>query len=353
MSNDVSVETHRGVGRVTLTRPKALHALNAPMCDTILAALERWAADPTVHLVMIDHEEETRGSALAVTFACWPIAARGCERGARFLQCRISDECRAENLSQAGAGDHGWCDHGRRGRPVCAWLSPGCDRAHAVRHAGDRDRPVPGRGGGWFLPRLSGYLGTWLALTGARLKGADVAAARVATHFLPSELVPNLKKQIEGADFSVGAAEMLNEILRGMTHPVPAGSFAAHSDLIDDCFAKDTAEEIVAALDAADNEWASEQAATIRTKSPETVKVALRQVRDGAKLDNFEENMRMEYRIGWRKVQSHDFLEGVRAVIIDKDNAPKWKPATLEEVSDADVARYFEPLGDDELTFGD
>ncbi|HAQ76541.1 MAG TPA: enoyl-CoA hydratase, partial [Hyphomonas sp.] len=159
--------------------------------------------------------------------------------------------------------------------------------------------------------------------------------------------------QIEGADFSVGAAEMLNEILRGMTHPVPAGSFAAHSDLIDDCFAKDTAEEIVAALDAADNEWASEQAATIRTKSPETVKVALRQVRDGAKLDNFEENMRMEYRIGWRKVQSHDFLEGVRAVIIDKDNAPKWKPATLEEVSDADVARYFEPLGDDELTFGD
>ena len=329
MSNDVSVETHRGVGRVTLTRPKALHALNAPMCDTILAALERWAADPTVHLVMIDHEEETRGFCAGGDIRMLADSGAGDASEARaFFNVEYRMNAALKTFP----------------KPVLAIMD-------GVTMGGGVGLSV--HGSHRFLPRLSGYLGTWLALTGERLKGADVAAARVATQFLPSELVPNLKKQIEGADFSVGAAEMLNEILRGMTHPVPAGSFAAHSDLIDDCFAKDTAEEIVAALDTADNEWASEQATTIRTKSPETVKVALRQVRDGAKLDNFEENMRMEYRIGWRKVQSHDFLEGVRAVIIDKDNAPKWKPATLEEVSDADVARYFEPLGDDELTFGD
>ena len=109
----------------------------------------------------------------------------------------------------------------------------------------------------------------------------------------------------------------------------------------------------VAALEANGDDWAAEQVATLRTKSPETVKVALRQVREGGKMATFEDNMRMEYRIGWRKVQSHDFLEGVRAVIIDKDNDPKWRPSRLEDVSDEDIAKYFEPLGPDELTFGD
>ena len=354
MSNEVSVEVHRGVGRITLTRPKALHALNAPMCDTILAALERWAEDPTVYLVMIDHEDGTRGF------------------------CAGGD---IRMLAESGAGDAGEARAFFRveyrmnaalktfPKPVLAimdgvTMGGGVGLSVHGSHRVATERTLfampetgiglfPDVGGGWFLPRLSGELGTWLALTGARLKGVDVAAARVATHYLPSELIPNLKKQVESADFSVGAAEMLNEILRGLTHAVPPGSFEAHREVIDACFARKTAEEIVAALEASGDDWAVEQAATLRTKSPETVKVALRQVREGAKMETFEDNMRMEYRIGWRKVQSHDFLEGVRAVIIDKDNDPKWQPATLEGVSEADVAAYFEPLGADELTFGD
>lgn len=354
MSNEVSVEVHRGVGRITLTRPKALHALNAPMCDTILAALERWAEDPTVYLVMIDHEDGTRGF------------------------CAGGD---IRMLAESGAGDAGEARAFFRveyrmnaalktfPKPVLAimdgvTMGGGVGLSVHGSHRVATERTLfampetgiglfPDVGGGWFLPRLSGELGTWLALTGARLKGEDVAAARVATHYLPSELIPNLKKQVESADFSVGAAEMLNEILRGLTHAVPPGSFEAHREVIDACFARETAEEIVAALEASGDDWAVEQAATLRTKSPETVKVALRQVREGAKMETFEDNMRMEYRIGWRKVQSHDFLEGVRAVIIDKDNDPKWQPATLEGVSEADVAAYFEPLGADELTFGD
>ncbi|WP_291077028.1 enoyl-CoA hydratase/isomerase family protein [Hyphomonas sp.] len=354
MSNEVSVEVHRGVGRITLTRPKALHALNAPMCDTILAALERWAEDPTVYLVMIDHEDGTRGF------------------------CAGGD---IRMLAESGAGDAGEARAFFRveyrmnaalktfPKPVLAimdgvTMGGGVGLSVHGSHRVATERTLfampetgiglfPDVGGGWFLPRLSGELGTWLALTGARLKGVDVAAARVATHYLPSELIPNLKKQVESADFSVGAAEMLNEILRGLTHAVPPGSFEAHREVIDACFARETAEEIVAALEASGDDWAVEQAATLRTKSPETVKVALRQVREGAKMETFEDNMRMEYRIGWRKVQSHDFLEGVRAVIIDKDNDPKWQPATLEEVSEADVAAYFEQLGADELTFGD
>ncbi|MEP0315364.1 MAG: enoyl-CoA hydratase/isomerase family protein [Hyphomonas sp.] len=354
MSNEVSVQVHRGMGRITLTRPKALHALNAPMCETILAALERWAGDPTVHLIMIDHEEETRGFCAGGDIRMLADSGAGDAQEARAffnVEYRMNAALKTFPKPVLAVMD-GVTMGGGVGLSVHGSHRIATERTlFAMPETGIG--LFPDVGGGWFLPRLSGYLGTWLALTGARLKGVDVAAARVATHFLPSELVPNLKKQVESADFSVGAAEMLNEILRGMTHPVPAGSFEAHRDIIDGCFAKDTAEEIVAALEASGDEWAAAQAATIRTKSPETVKVALRQVREGAKLDSFQDNMRMEYRIGWRKVQSHDFLEGVRAVIIDKDNDPKWNPATLEGVSESDVARYFDPLGDNELSFGD
>ena len=149
----------------------------------------------------------------------------------------------------------------------------------------------------------------------------------------------------------IRTGRMLGEILSSLTHSARAGSFDAHTDTIDTCFAHDRAEDIVDALKRDGGEWAEAQLATLATKSPETIKVALRQVREGGKLTRFEDNMAMEYRIGWRKVQSPDFIEGVRAVIIDKDHAPKWAPDSLEGVSDADVQKYFDPLGDDELTF--
>ena len=209
----------------------------------------------------------------------------------------------------------------------------------------------PDVGGGWFLPRLRGELGTWLALTGARLKGADVVSAGVATHFIPSELIPNLIGQVESADLSGGAAEMLGEILRSLTHAVPTASFEENMEIINACFSDESAEAIVSALRTNGSEWATKQADVISTKSPETVKVALRQLREGAAFETFEDNMRMEYRIGWRKVCSPDFLEGVRAVITDKDNSPNWVPSTLEGVGEKDVAKYFEPLGKDELSF--
>ena len=144
---------------------------------------------------------------------------------------------------------------------------------------------------------------------------------------------------------------MLGEILSRLTHAVPPGSFEANMPVIDSCFAGASAEAIVRALLDDGSEWALQQVQALRSKSPETVKVALRQVREGGRCETFEDNMRMEYRIGWRKVKSADFIEGVRAVIIDKDHTPKWSPSSLEDVTDAEVARYFEPLGEDELRF--
>jgi enoyl-CoA hydratase len=352
MTEDVRITVQKGLGRVTLTRPSALHALNAPMCETILSALERWSGDPTVHLVMVEHEEGTRGFCAGGDIRMLAQSGAGDASEARAF---FNVEYRMNAALSAFP------------KPILAimdgvTMGGGVGLSVHGSHQVATERTVfampetgiglfPDVGGGWFLPRLSGALGTWLALTGARLKGADVAAARVATHFLPSELVTNLKKQIEMADFSVDAAGLLNEILRSASHAVPAGSFEAHREIIDRCFALDTAEAIVAALEADGGEWAVDEAAVLRTKSPETVKVALRQLREGGRLSRFEDNMRMEYRIGWRKVQSPDFLEGVRAVIVDKDNAPVWSPARLEDVPEADVARYFDPLGADELQF--
>jgi enoyl-CoA hydratase len=119
-------------------------------------------------------------------------------------------------------------------------------------------------------------------------------------------------------------------------------------EAIDRLFAFNSVEDIFAALEAERSEWASAQLATLKTKSPQSLKVSLRQIRTGAALTDFADNMAMEYRLGGRIVQTHDFQEGVRAVVVDKDNAPQWSPATLEGVSDAAVDSFFAPLPDGE-----
>ena len=352
MNPDVLVRQEGGLGRITLMRPSALHALNTPMCGDILAAVTAWAADPSIHLLLIDHQDGTRGFCAGGDIRMLAESGAGDATEAReFFRTEYRMNAALEAFPKpilsiidgvTMGGGVGLSVHGSHRvateRTVFAMPETGIGL-------------FPDVGGGWFLPRLGGELGTWLALTGARLKGADVAAARIATHYLPSELVPALSRQIEAADFSAGAADLLNEILSRLTHARAQASFEPYREAIDRCFRFDAAEDILAALDAEDTDWARTEAATLRAKSPETVKVALRQLREGRAADTFEDSMRMEFRIGWRKVQSADFLEGVRAVIVDKDNAPKWSPSRLEDVSDADVAQYFERLGPNELTF--
>ena len=123
---------------------------------------------------------------------------------------------------------------------------------------------------------------------------------------------------------------------------------AAHQDEIDRVFGADTLEEILTRLKAAGTEWADEQLRVMGTKSPQTMKVALRQLRLGGKMESFAENMTMEYRIGARVVQRHDFIEGVRAVIVDKDNAPRWNPPSAEGVTEAMLDEIFAPLPSDQ-----
>lgn len=350
MAEPVIISQEGQVGRITLNRPDALHALNLEMCERVLGALEAWRGNGSVLVVLVDHAEGSRGFCAGGDIRMLAESGAGDAREARaFFRAEYTMNAAIKAFPKpyvaildgvTMGGGVGLSVHGSHRvateRTLFAMPETGIGL-------------FPDVGGGWFLPRLQGQLGTWLALTGARLKGADVQAARVATHFIPSELVGNLKRQFIEADYAAGASEMVGEILTQAGHAPPIASFAAHMDTITTCFGHDRAEAIEAALAASDDPWAQDQLSILQTKSPETVKTALRQLREGARCETFAENMAMEFRIGWRKVQSADFAEGVRAVIVDKDNQPAWQHGSIADVPDSMIAAYFAPLGADEL----
>ncbi len=352
MTDPVLVHQNGGVGYITLNRPDALHALNFEMCTIILHALMVWKEDPGVHIVLVQHAEGTRGFCAGGDIAMLSRSGQGDAKEARNF---FAEEYRMNAMIESFPKPYlavidGVTMGGGVGLSVHGSYRVATERTlFAMPETGIG--LFPDVGGGWFLPRLEGELGTWLALTGARLKGGDTVAAGVATHYVPSDSLAALKAKVAMTDFKEAPGDTLDGILAEFTQPVAEASFAPHMAVINRCFRGDRAEDIVEALRADGSEWATKQADILLSKSPETVKVALRQLREGRVCETFRDNMRMEYRIGWRKVQSHDFIEGVRAVIFDKDNNPVWSPACLEEVSDADVDLYFQPLGEDELAF--
>ena len=200
----------------------------------------------------------------------------------------------------------------------------------------------PDVGGGWHLSRLGGRLGQFLALTGARLDGAECLWAGIATHYLPAEKLPEAKARI------IEHPGRIAGILSELSVTPPPARIEGNADKIAKHFASDRYEDILASLEADDSDWAAKELATLGTKSPQTCKVALRQLAESQNLDNFADNMVMEYRIASRVLTRPDFAEGVRAVIVDKTNDPKWDPATPEGVSDELLHQIFAPLPADE-----
>jgi enoyl-CoA hydratase len=194
----------------------------------------------------------------------------------------------------------------------------------------------PDVGATWFLPRMPGQLGAYCALTGDRLGAADAVAAGIATHRVASSRFSDLAEALCGTG-------PVDATLAAFAEAAGEAKLVPYWATIEALFAGDRVEDILAALDADGSEFAAKNASTIRSKSPTALKLALAQVRRGRDLA-FEECMRTEFRIVSRVVHGHDFYEGVRAVIVDKDNAPKWQPASLAEVSDAEIARHFAPL---------
>jgi enoyl-CoA hydratase len=368
--SEVITEVQNGLGRLTLNRPAALHALNTAMCEAMIQALLGWRNDAAVEAVLIDHSGERGFCAggdirmLAESGAGDGVAARRFFFTEYQLNALLFDYPKPVVTIMDGVTMGGGV-----GLAMPSRYRVATERTNfAMPETGIG--LFPDVGGGWHLPRLPGQTGLWLALTGARLRGPDCLALGIATHFVESGKVGALKESLltahsrEGGKPSVlssGAGvseksldprlrgdERIKNALRSLeSDPGPAPIAAQRAD-IDRLFAGDSVEAIFAALEADRSDWARGQLDILKTKSPQTLKVAFRQLRQGTRMQSFADEMVVEYRIGARVVCRPDFIEGVRAVIVDKDNAPRWNPATLEAVTEAMLDEIFSALPADE-----
>ncbi len=338
MSDEAEVLTRvdGGVGRLTLNRPAALHALNTGMCALMIEALLAWRDDTAVHAVLIDHSGE-RGFCAGGDIRMLAESGAGDGVDARrffFTEYRLNTLLFDYPKPVIAIMD-GVTMGGGVGLSMPSRYRVATERTNfAMPETGIG--LFPDVGGGWHLPRLPGETGMWLALTGARLRGADCLALGIATHFVESSRIAALKEAL--------VTEPLEQALtRFQTDPGAAPIAAQRAD-IDRLFAQSSVEAIFAALETDGSDWAKAQLDTLKTKSPQTLKVAFRQLREGVAMRSFSDEMVVEYRIGARVVQRPDFIEGVRAVIVEKDNAPNWSPATLDGVSDAMLDEIFASL---------
>jgi enoyl-CoA hydratase len=196
----------------------------------------------------------------------------------------------------------------------------------------------PDVGGGWYLSRLPGRVGQFMALTGARLDGAECRYLELATHFVPQAAVPELLARL------ARTPARASSVAGAFAVSPPQARIEQNLRAIARLFAPDTLEEVLAALEAEGGEWAETELATLRSKSPLSCKVSLRLLLEGAARESFADEMEAEYALAARVVRTHDFVEGVRALLIDKDNAPDWRPPVAEAVLDEMVDQLFVPL---------
>ena len=206
----------------------------------------------------------------------------------------------------------------------------------------------PDVGATYVLPRCPGEIGMYLGLTGARLGQADVCYSGIGSAFVAAERLGPLAQDLERDSLAGDPFDAVDAIIAH--HAAPAGSapLVARRDDINRHFGKANLGAVIESLDAADGEWVAEVSSSLRRKSPTSLAVTFRQLREGRTLD-FAACMRLEYRLVTRFIEGHDFYEGIRAAVIDKDRRPKWNPVALEDVSEASVDRYFAPIGRREM----
>jgi enoyl-CoA hydratase/carnithine racemase len=342
MNADILFEVEQGLARVTLNRPAALNALTLEMCLALDERLREWQADPGIRAVAIRGEGSRAFCAGGDIRRLYDEGRAGGDYPRRFYRAEYRLNARLHRFPKpyiafldgiVMGGGVGVSVHGRdriaTENTVFAMPETGIGL-------------FPDVGGSYFLARCPGALGMYLGLTGARLGAADAIYCGIAQRFAPAEAWPGLAAAL-ATDGVAGALARFREI-------PGAPVLSAHRALIDRCFAQASVENILAALAAERGEFAGETRALLETKSPTSLKLAHRQITAGRNLD-FDDCMRMEWRMVNRVIEGHDFYEGTRAAIIDRDRAPRWRPARLEEVGEREIAAYFAPRAGDELTF--
>lgn len=341
-NKDVLVNVDRGVGLITLNRPKAINSLTHAMVNAMSPVLADWDHDDDIVAVVVDGAGD-RGLCAGGDIVALYHSARGDKSEA--LQFWYD-----EYLLNAQIG--------RFSKPYVALMDGivmgggvGVAVHGSVRVVTDTTKMampevgiglIPDVGGTLILSRAPGLLGVHAALTGVTFGAGDALAMGFADHFVPHDAL---------ADFTQAViADGVDAALTTHSAEAPPSQFLAQRDWIDHCYVGETVADIIAALRDHDAGAANDAADLMATRSPISLAVALEAIRRSAKLDTLEDVLRQDYRTSYASVHSHDFVEGIRAQVIDKDRNPKWSPASLAAVTTADVEAYFAPA-DREVEF--
>ena len=340
--DEILTRVDHGVGLITLNRPKAINSLTHTMVTTLSKVLTEWEDDDAVRAVVLSGAGERGLCAGGDVIAIYHSAKADGVEARRFWY----DEYLLDGQI------------GRYTKPYVALMDGivmgggvgvgAHARFRVVTETTKMAMPevgigfIPDVGGTYILSRAPGLLGQHAALTGAPFSGADAIAMGFADHFVPHDKLAAFTQTViaEGPEAAVAA------------HAIepPASQLMAQRDWIDDCYAGETVADIVAALRGHDAGPANDAANLIATRSPISVAVALEAVRRAAKLDTLEDVLRQEYRTSCGALRSHDLVEGIRALLVDKDRNPQWSPASLTAVTAEDIEAYFTPA-DPDLTF--
>ncbi|WP_417666913.1 enoyl-CoA hydratase/isomerase family protein [Roseibium sp.] len=334
MTDEILFEQRGHAGVVTLNRPKALNALNHPMVTALAKQLDDWASDDSIRHVVLTASGEKAFCAGGDIRKVYDMKQTGEPGLAEFFRDEylLNAQIKAYPKPYISlidgivmGGGVGLSVHGshRVGSEFVMFAMPETGIGF-----------FPDVGATYFLPRMPRYTGTYCAMSAGRLKQADLLATGVLTHAIKRESLPGLLTALETAT-DVDAA------IKAVAIDPGASDLMSHVDVIEAAFSADSVAAIMQRLDEAGDEFAAKAAETIRTKSPTSVHLAFEQMRKGRDLD-FNGCMKLEYRIVSRILEGQDFFEGVRAVLVDKDHAPKWQPDSLDQVDRVELQAYFE-----------
>lgn len=342
---DILVREHGALCRLTLNRPRALNALTLDMAVTMLAALRAWQDDAAVGAVLIDGAGERALCAGGDLRALYDAAKSGDDLPARFW----STEYRLDLLIA------------RYRKPVIAVMDGmvmgggvGISAHAAHRVVTERSAVAmpevsigyfPDVGASFILARAPGRVGFHLGLTGERIGAADAIYAGLADVHISSRRLADLPDALAGCH----TAAEVTTCLRRMASPPAPGKLAAARPWIEACYEAGEAEEILARLQANGAADAQAARAALQTMSPTSLKIALRNIRSALSFGMIERSFEQDYRLSLACIAGHDFIEGIRAAIVDKDRRPVWQPGRLEDVTEAIVARHFQSIGEREL----
>lgn len=337
------------VGLITLNRPKYLNAMTTEMCALMYDQLKSWEKEKNIKAIII------RGAGARAFCGGGDIryfylqGREGLDKSKEFFwhEYRLN-HCIFHLQKPYIALLHGITMGGGVGVSIHGSHRIAAENLiFAMPETGIGF--FPDIGASYFLPRFLDKTGFYLALTGTKLNPADAHYIGAIDFVVPQPRFDELIKKLVETKFSADAHAAVTDIINAFKLNSNSSTLLTHRVDIDHCFSHDTVEKIIVALRKEKISWAQQVADTIETKSPTSLKVTLKELQRGSTME-FDDCMRMEFRLANHFLETHDFPEGIRAAVIDKDRNPRWKPQTLAEVSEKDVEKYFASVGP-ELNF--